>query len=168
MRCYFRFAIPVHNRFSSLDDEYIPSDPDDSDPHEDDMDSSKTPSTSRFQVMQKHDSELLNEAIAIAAEQRVDANDVVHSSYQVSSPTVSQFRQQRVSISHTAPSYDPLLFVQHQPLYPTQYVHLQGLPYPFSISRMNVIPPPPPHLNNMLFSHPLPFSLPSPFPTTLN
>jgi len=38
----------------------------------------------------------LNEAIAIAAEQRAglsDANDVAHSSYQVSSPTVSQFRQ---------------------------------------------------------------------------
>jgi len=66
------------DRFSSLGDEYIPSDPDeyipsgpdDSDPHEDDIDSSKTPSTSRFQVMQKQgpsDSELLNEAIDIAA-----------------------------------------------------------------------------------------------------
>jgi len=86
------------------------------------------------------DSKLLNEAIAIAAEQRVglsDANDVAYSNYQVSSPTVSQFRQQRVSISHTAPSYDPLLFVQHQPLYPTQYAHLQGLPYPFPILMMN-------------------------------
>jgi len=87
----------------------------------------------------------LNEAVAIAAEQGVglsDAHDVAHSSYQVSSPMVSQFRQQCVSISHTAPSYDTLLFVQHQPLYPTQYAHLQRLPYPFPISRMNVIPPP--------------------------
>jgi len=97
------------------------------------MDSSKTPSTSRFQVMQKQgpsNSELLNEAIAIAAEQRVglsDANDVAHSSYQFNSPMVSQFRQQHVSISHTAPSYDPLLFVQHQPLYPTHISHIHSL-----------------------------------------
>ena len=80
------------------------------------------------------DSELLNQAIAIAAEQRLglsDAHDVAYSS-QVSSPTVSPFHQRRVSMfSCSAPSYDPQMFMQHQP--PTQYAHLQGLPLLFPV-----------------------------------
>ena len=66
---------------------------------------------------------------AIAAEQRLglsDANKVSHSS-QISSPTVSPFRQWCVfMISCTAPSYDPQMLTQHQPLYPTQYAHLSS------------------------------------------
>ena len=89
--------LPYFFIVSLLSDEHIPLNPEDSDPHETDVESSKTPSTCRFQVMQKQgtsDFELLNQAIAIAAEQRLglsDANDVAHSS-QVSSPTVPPFR----------------------------------------------------------------------------
>jgi len=70
----------VNNRFSLLTDEHIPLIPEDSDPHETDIESSKTPSTSKFQVMQKQgasDSELLNQPIAIAAEQRLGLSDAM-------------------------------------------------------------------------------------------
>jgi len=78
------FTISVTDRFSLLVDECIPLDLGDSDLPEADVEKFKT---SRFQAKQKqgsNDSEFLEEAIAIAAEQRVglsDTTDVALSNY---------------------------------------------------------------------------------------
>ena len=69
------FTIPITNRFSLLVDEYIPLDLTNSDLPEADIESFKT---SRFQAKQKqgpNNSELLELAIAIVAEQRVELSD---------------------------------------------------------------------------------------------